>query len=336
MRVVVDESIVAFGRARDAHRIRWRADDAGVSIAVEELASKKVWANAWSAQGVECLCRRIASASASASASAVPRTLDAFIEWFGVGVRRAGMVGRESWVRDENESSSCAFLDGLSRKELRRICDGDDASGSGNDEDDDAMCLILTIIPRGGGSRAHYPLLLDRVREARFTKHRAPTAKPTLKRMPKVREDERDLKMHELSLENERLRDALGSATATAASLRRALSAKTKSEASLRTRVFELETENKELKETTIKGLRVKLRSVSAELKLAQRRNAETLASPKKLPAPTRRNEASPVKQRTGNLLADRDPASVDDEFDELDVRLKSLQEFLATRRSSG
>lgn len=55
---VVDEATVAFGRARDAHRIRWRADDAGVSIAVEELASKKVWANAWSSQSVD-LCRRV-------------------------------------------------------------------------------------------------------------------------------------------------------------------------------------------------------------------------------------------------------------------------------------
>lgn len=160
--------------------------------------------------------------------------------------------------------------------------------------------------------------------------------------------------MRELTSENERLREALESATATVASLRRALSAKTKSEASLKTRAFELETENKELKETTIKGLRVKLRSVSAELKLAQRRNAKTLASPKKLPAPApapaRTNDkASPVKRLTSNVSLNRDPdpvwtpqpksrasISVDDEFDELDVRLKSLRDFLAARQSLG
>ena len=344
MRVVVDESTVAFGRARDAHRIRWRADDAGVSIAVEELSSKKVWANAWSSQSVEDLCRRVASASASASA--VPRTFGAFIEWFGVGVRRAGMDGREGWVREEGAE---AFLDAVSRSELRRIRDGDDADDDDDDDDDDALCLILTIVPRGGGSRAHYPLVLDGVRDARFRRHR-----PTPKRMPKTRHDERDLKMRELTSENERLREALESATATAASLRRALSAKTKSEASLKTRVFELETENKELKETTIKGLRVKLRSVSAELKLAQRRNAETLASPKKLPAPApaparTKDEASPIKRLTSDVLINRDPepvwtpqpksratTSVDDEFDELDVRLKSLRDFLAARQSLG
>jgi hypothetical protein len=351
---VVDEATVAFGRARDAHRIRWRADDAGVSIAVEELASKKVWANAWSSQSVDDLCRRVASASASTSA--VPRTFDAFIEWFGVGVRRAGMDGRGGSVREEDERSGAeAFLDAVSRSELRRIRDGDDADDDDDDDDDDdALCLILTIVPRGGRSRAHYPLVLDGVRDVPFRRHRAPTPKPTPKRMPKPRHDERDLKMRELTSENERLREALESATATVASLRRALSAKTKSEASLKTRAFELETENKELKETTIKGLRVKLRSVSAELKLAQRRNAETLASPKKLsapaPAPARTNDkASPVKRLTSNVSLNRDPdpvwtpqpksrasISVDDEFDELDVRLKSLRDFLAARQSLG
>ena len=345
MRLVVDETTVAFGRARDAHRIRWRADDAGVSIAVEDVASKKVWANAWSSQSVEDLCRRVASASASTSA--VPRTFDAFIEWFGVGVRRAGMDGRGGSVREEDARSGAeAFLDAVSRSELRRIRDGDDA-----DDDDDALCLILTVVPRGGGSRAHYPLVLDGVRDARFRRHRAPTPKPTPKRMPKPREtDERDLKMRELTSENERLREALESATATVASLRRALSAKTKSEASLKTRAFELETENKELKETTIKGLRVKLRSVSAELKLAQRRNVDTLASPKKLPAPAPAHaRTNVVKQLTRDVSLNRDPdavwtpqpksrasTSVDDEFDELDVRLKSLRDFLAARQSLG
>ena len=349
MRLVVDESTVAFGRDRDAHRIRWRADDDGLSIAVEELSSRKVWANAWSSQSVEALCRRVASASASASASAVPRTFGAFIEWLGVGVRRAGIDGRGGWVREEDARSGAeAFLDAVSRSELRRIRDGDDA----DDDDDDALCLILTVVPRGGGSRAHYPLVLDGVQDARFRRHRAPTPKPTPKRMPKPRHDERELKIRELTSENERLREALESATATVASLRRALSAKTKSEASLKTRAFELETENKELKETTIKGLRVKLRSVSAELKLAQRRNAETLASPKKLPAPApaRTNDkASPVRRLTSDVSLNRDPdpvwtpqpksrasISVDDEFDELDVRLKSLRDFLAARQSLG
>ena len=252
-------------------------------------------------------------------------------------------------LRDASrEGSSSARADALSLKDLERLRDGGTTRttrpATGTTRDEDAWYLVLTHISVRG-ARTHYPLPLERVPGGDPSARRARTSKPPKstparwksKKMSTTRTPAEGGEPSTSSVED-RLREELRDARAETRALRRNCEElvrereKARAErAETTAKMVELRAELESAKERET-NTRVRLRETEATLRSVQRiRRAGEHRSPRAPAVAGGRPE--PV---VANNQRDDDEANDANEvmLDEIDARLRSLQDFLTRTKA--
>ena len=256
------------------------------------------------------------------------------------------------------EGSSSARADALSLKDLERLRDGGGEARrrrrrTREEEEDDVWYLVLTHISVQG-AKTHYPLPLERVptdvpdartRAPRKPPKSTPTSTSTSKPSPKPKKTSTG--EPSTSSVEERLREELKNARAETRALRRAVQELVKEREKARAeraestaKMVELRAELESAKERET-NTRVRLRETEATLRSVQRmRRAGEHRSTRAVAVAGARSELVAAKRQTDAEDADLNADQNDDDsanevmLDEIDARLRSLQDFLTRTKA--
>ena len=253
------------------------------------------------------------------------------------------------------EGSSSARADALSLKDLERLRDGDVGGGGATrrrtttreEEEDNVWYLVLTHISVRG-VKTHYPLPLERVPDADARTRAPPKPKSKPKSKPTSTPKKTSTGAPTTSSVEERLREELRNARAETRALRRAVEELVKEREKARAeraestaKMVELRAELESAKERET-NTRVRLREMEATLRSVQRmRRAGEHRSTRAATVAGARPELVAAKRRDDDAedAADRNENDQDDDanevmLDEIDARLRSLQDFLTRTKA--
>lgn len=249
------------------------------------------------------------------------------------------------------EGSSSARADALSLKDLERLRDGGETARrrtpTRDDDEDDVWYLVLTHISVQG-VKTHYPLPLERVpTDVPDARARAPQKPPRSKSTPKSTSKPKSTPKKTSTSEpttssvEERLREALRNARAETRALRRAVEELVKEREKARAeraestaKMVELRAELESAKERET-NTRVRLRETEATLRSVQRmRRAGEHRSTRAATVAGARPELVAAKRRTDDDQDENDDDANEVMLDEIDARLRSLQDFLTRTKA--
>ena len=252
------------------------------------------------------------------------------------------------------EGSSSARADALSLKDLERLRDGGGEARrrrrrTREEEEDDVWYLVLTHISVQG-AKTHYPLPLERVpTDVPDARTRAPRKPPksTSTSKPSPKPKKTSTGEPSTSSVEERLREELKNARAETRALRRAVQELVKEREKARAeraestaKMVELRAELESAKERET-NTRVRLRETEATLRSVQRmRRAGEHRSTRAVAVAGARSELVAAKRQTDAEDADLNADQNDDDsanevmLDEIDARLRSLQDFLTRTKA--